>query len=75
MEQLTDEFQIASADGRTFTVREYRKVVPTGHMQDPGKTIFGRLGRLETDEGYHVNSRGDGTFQVVELDLFARRVK
>ena len=75
MELKTNEFQIVSDDGQRFTVCEYQKVIPVGHSKDPGKTILGKLGRLVTDEGYHVNSRGDGIFQVVELDLVARLVE
>ena len=74
MEELINEFQIASDDGICFTVREYRQVIPAGSMQDPGGTILGKLVRFEADGRYPVNLRDDGTYEVVERGLIARRV-
>ena len=73
METQTDQFTVVTDDGRKFVVCEFRSILDAGHMEDPGHRIISKLTRLETADGYHVSRLDDGSFQIVELGLAARK--
>ena len=66
--QATDRFQVQAQDGRTFQVTEWTEMIRT----DQG--LMRGLGTLTTAEGYAVNNRGNGEYEIVVLGLSVRRL-
>lgn len=68
-----DSFQVVTENGQEFTVEGYRKMIAAGHMGNPNEHILGGLIELRTTEGYAVNNLGNGEYEIVNLQIKAKR--
>jgi hypothetical protein len=73
-EELTDEFDVESEDGRQFHILIYMTMIDASSMSNPNAAPVEGLKRACTSEGHNCKRIDDDTFEIIELGLQVKQV-
>ena len=73
MKRKTDEFVVITDSGQKYTIYEYTNFIDVGTFQNPKATIPG-LREFRTSDGMAVNILKEGSYEIVQLGVNARRI-
>jgi hypothetical protein len=74
-EELTEEFNAKSPDGRVFHIRVYTKMIDATNMSNGDAPPIQGMKTARTSEGDHCYDIDEDSLKIVELDLIVRRVR
>ena len=73
-EDVTDEFDAVSEDGRQFHILVYTTMIDASSRSNPSAAPLKGLKSARTADGLNCNHIDDKTFEIVQLGLRVTRV-
>jgi hypothetical protein len=75
MEKLTRTMTLVDDAGRKHKISVYTTYMETTSFEDDGSEPLALTSRLVTADGRHVNSKGNGVYEIVETGTRLREIK
>lgn len=74
-EELTDEFDVESEDGKRFHLLEHTTMVDATSLTNPNARPIPSVKTVRTSDGYLCKRIDDDNWEIIELGLKVKRVR